>query len=367
MTPTSSASERGFALPLTLFVVAIMTILLSAALIQVEVDRRLAESATDEVGVASLARNGLMTYLAATNVDSCDRALRPRDGDSVRINLPGGYAEVVARVARRPMGDTLSPWTYAVRSTGQLIDPSMGADPRATRTVAQYANWSSAWIDPLGAFVAANGLNRNPTSGEGQMHGADQNATTSCRVQVPLLRVSGSVPDLTGYDQDGLSPVASGCSTQACKTALANATNIDWASTINGGLVPDYNYVRTWDTSYPVILVQGNATLGSAGTSTYGWGLLIVTGDLTTTGDVTQWYGVVLVGGRIYFNAGDQYFDGMVISGLNAQLGQAVSAGTIGGNYLDIDYDSHYWRRALLPLAGFGLIRNTSIDNWATY
>jgi hypothetical protein len=317
--------------------------------------------------VSSLARSGLEQYLATTNVDVCSRALRPRDGDSVRINLTGGYAQVVARVARRPLGDTLTPWTYAVRSTGQMIDPSMGAGPRAVRTVAEYANWSSGWIDPLAAFVAANGLVRSPSWGNGEMRGADQNSRTSCRAAVPRLMVSGSVPSLYDYNQDGLSPVGSGCTTQDCKTALANATNIDWAATINGGLVPDYDSVRTWDPSYPVMLVRGNATLGSPGDWTYGWGLLIVTGDLTTLGDVTQWYGVVLVGGRISFNANEQYFDGMVISGLNAQLGLSVSAGTIGGNYIDIDYDSYYWRRALLPLAGFGPIANTSIDNWAAY
>jgi hypothetical protein len=148
---------------------------------------------------------------------------------------------------------------------------------------------------------------------------------------------------------------------------MANATNIDWAATINGGLVPDYDSVRTWDPSYPVMLVRGNATLGSSGSSTYGWGLLIVTGDLTTLGDLTQWYGVVLVGGRIFFNADEQYFDGMVVSGLNAQLGQWVAAGKIGGDYIDIDYDSYYWRMAMQPLAGFAPIANTYMDNWATY
>jgi hypothetical protein len=113
--------------------------------------------------------------------------------------------------------------------------------------------------------------------------------------------------------------------------------------------------------------VKGNATLGSSGSWTYGWGLLIVTGDLTTLGDVTQWYGVVLVGGRIFFNANEQYFDGVVVSGLNGQLGQAVAAGSIGGNYIDIDYDSYYWRMAMQPLAGFGAIANTYMDNWASY
>ena len=364
----SRHSEHGFALPLTLFVVALVTIILSGALVQVEVDRRVAESSADEVDVVALAQGGLQTYLATTNLDGCYRALRPADRDSVRINLTGGYADVVAHVAQRPLVDTLAPWRYAVRATGRVIEPTMGADPRAARTVAQYADWSSGWMDGLGAFVAANGVVRSPTGycfGAaycGEFRGGDQ--APSCRAAVPRLRVAGAVPDLSYYNVDGNSPVGGYTSVN-----LANATNIDWAKTIGGGLVPDYNYVRAWDFSWPppTMLVQGNAILGSAGQYTYGWGLLIVTGDLRVLGEFVQWWGVVLVGGRINFDANSQYFDGMVVSGLNAQLGQVVPQGTIGGDILDIDYDSMYLRLALLSLAGFGAVSNTWVENWASY
>ena len=358
----SRHSEHGFALPLTLFVVALVTIILSGALVQVEVDRRVAESAADEVDVVAIAQSGLQTYLATTNLDGCYRARRPANGDSVRINLTGGYADVVAHVAQRPLVDTLAPWRYAVRATGRVIEPTMGADPRAARTVAQYADWSSGWMDGLGAFVAANGVVRNPSTGTGELRGGD--LALSCRAAVARLRVAGAVPDLSYYNVDGNSPVGGYTSVN-----LANATNIDWAKTIGGGLVPDYNYVRTWDFSYPppTMLVQGNATLGSAGGYDYGWGLLIVTGNLRVLGDYVQWWGVVLVGGKIDFDANSQLFDGMVVSGLNAQLGQAVPQGTIGGDYLDIDYDSSYLRLALHSLAGFGAVSNTWVENWASY
>jgi len=356
-------SERGFALPLTLFIVALMTIILSAALVQVEVDRRVAESAADDVDVVAIAQSGLQRYLATTNLDGCYRALRPPDRDSLRINVTGGYADVVAHVIKRPVppADTLAPWSYVVRSTGRVIEPTMGADPRAARTVAQYADWSSGWLDGLGAFVAANGLTRTP-GGSGELRGADQ--APSCRAAVSRLRVAGTLPDLSGYNQDGEAAVGGYTSVN-----LANATNINWARTIGGGLQPGYNYVRTWDFSWPppTMLVQGNATLGASGAYTYGWGLLIVTGNLRVLGSFVQWWGVVLVGGKIDFDASDQRFDGMVVSGLNAQLGALVPPGSIGGDYLDIDYDSYYVRLALLSLAGFGPINNGWVENWASY
>jgi hypothetical protein len=356
----SRRGEGGFALPLTLFIVAMVTIILSAALVQTQVDRRIAESAADQMNVVALAQSGLETYLGTTNFDGCYRALRPRDGDSVRVNLPGGYANVVAHVVRKPTTDTLAPWTYAVRSTGISIRPTQGADPQASRTVAQFAGWNSGQMDGIAAFVAANGLKRDP-GGTGQLTWADQAPT--CPTAVAPLRVSGPVPDLTGYDLQGGSPVGGGKAPD-----VAKATNIDWAATIGSGLQPDYDYVRTWDPSYPVMRVVGNATLGAPAATTYGWGVLIVTGDLTVEGTFVQWYGVVLVGGKINFTATEQYFDGSVVSGLNAQLSQPVGAGYIGGaTYIDIDYDSRYVKLALRSLAGFAPMSNTSVENWATY
>jgi hypothetical protein len=352
--------ERGFALPLTLFIVAMVTIILSAALVETRVDRRIAESAADQMNVVALAQSGLQTYLGTTNFDACSRAIRPHDGDSVRINLPGGYANVVARVVRAPASDTLAPWTYAVRSTGVSILPTQGADPQASRTVAQFAGWNSGWMDGIGTFVAANGLNRD-YGGTVTVDGRDQN---SCAPNDASLFVAGSLPDVSGstFHLYGAAPVSGYSSSGA-----AYATNIDWSATTGSGLQPDYNYVRTWDPSSPVSRVIGDATLGSSGNWTYGWGLLIVTGDLTIIGSNTYWYGVVLVGGRIRFTADNQNFYGAVVSGLNAQLGTSVSQGHIGGTNLVITYSSTYVRLGLRSLTGFGPMSNTLVENWATY
>jgi hypothetical protein len=76
---------------------------------------------------------------------------------------------------------------------------------------------------------------------------------------------------------------------------------------------------------------------------------------------------VVLVGGRIFFDAADQRFDGLVASGLNRQLGMSVPTGSFGGDYLDIDYNSRYIYLAMRPLAGFAPVANALTEDWNTY
>ena len=106
---------------------------------------------------------------------------------------------------------------------------------------------------------------------------------------------------------------------------------------------------------------------GALVTLPVGRGLLIVSGDLTILGSFVQWYGVVLVGGRINFDAADQRFDGLVASGLNHQLGVFVPDGSFGGDYTDIDYNSQYVQLAMRALAGFAPVANAYTEDWKTY
>lgn len=157
--------EDGMALPATLLLVALITVMLATAFVRVEADRRIAESAGDLVDALTVAQSGLHTYFATASFDACDRAVRPPDGDSVRINVTGGYADVVARVVRKPP-DTLTAWTYVVRATGRVIEPVMGSDPQASRTVAQFAEWQRARLTAPAVFSAANGLVRTGSTAE---------------------------------------------------------------------------------------------------------------------------------------------------------------------------------------------------------
>ncbi len=356
------SSERGFALPFTLFVIAVITMLLAGILGQVQVDRRIAESVGDGVDATAIAQSGLQAYLATVNTDACYRAIRPLDGDSVRINVPGGYTDVIAHVLQEPTDTVNGTFTYVVRSTGFLIKPTAGADPQARHTIAQFANWQRGTIKVLAAFTAANGIAGGST-GTGEFQGVDLASPVACQTaDTTAIRVSGASPSPFPHLTTGSMPniKASGSGLD-----VANETGIDWASTIGGGIIPDYTTPQSWDASYPVMLITGNTTIAVA--DTWYYGTLIVTGDLTFTGTRLQWDGVVLVGGNIIFNNTDARFDGMVVTGLNYQIGGTPPQVVLGTGLIDFDFHSNKIRQALRSFAGFVPIENAWADNWATY
>ena len=233
----------------------------------------------------------------------------------------------------------------------------------ATQTVAQFAEWHSGTLGLPAAFTAASGVQRT-AGGTGQLHGADEHPTAGCQM-APLrtLRTENAVPDLTGYDLTGLSAQGGG----AGATIVTNA-HLDWAATLTPGrIIPDFTSIQPDNGTYPVQLIMGNATFGSIGATTFGRGLLIVSGDLTVVGDFVDWYGVVLVGGVINFDAADQRFDGLVAMGLNRALGTSPPMGTIGGDYTDIDFNSLYVAYAMRPLSGFAPVNNAYVEVWKSY
>jgi hypothetical protein len=283
--------EEGIALPTTIFVVTLVTIMISALFARVQVDRRIAESSGHEVDALAIAQNALGIYLGTVNFDACDRPLRPPDGDSVRINVTGGYADVVAHVMRRPV-DSLDTWMYVVRSTGRFIIPTLGSDPQAQHTVAQFAEWQSNTVLPQAAFTAANGLVR--TAGGGLEFLGDDQAPAGCQEpSVHALRLPAGTDPTPRADfvMNGAAPLIE---QSGSKNQVAVETGIDWAATIGGGLVADTNAIVLWDMNYPVMLVTGDATINAS--SSQGFGTLIVTGNLTIQGDYLYWYGIVLVG-----------------------------------------------------------------------
>lgn len=358
-------NQHGFALPLTVYVLAIVTILLAAIFVRAQADRRVATSSGDLVDALTIAQAGLSGYMGTVTMGTCGRALRPQDGDSVRVNVVGGYADVVARVVRRP-ADTLAPWVYVIRARGVSITPTQGADPQAVRTVAQFALWQPTHMRTLAAYTAVNGIEHNPKGG-GSFDGTDGATPSTCRIDdVPALYVAGEKPEFKSgsYNTKGSNPeIATG----GDAAAVAQATGIDWPATVAGGLVPDYTSVRLWDTSYPITLIAGDATI-DAGAISMGWGTLVVTGNLTIIGTNFFWYGLVLVGGEINFRATNHRFYGAVVSGLNEMLpGEKPEQNDLGDNNLRMYFDSERVRLALSGFAGFAPLQNAYVDNWVSY
>ena len=112
-----------------------------------------AQSSGDIVEALVIAQAGLERYMS--HYDSLNTP--PLDGDSLRVNVTGGYADVVAHVVRNPPGTTTG-LLYIVRSRGRVIKPTHGADPQAVRLVAQFATWQAASMDVIGALTAINSL-----------------------------------------------------------------------------------------------------------------------------------------------------------------------------------------------------------------
>ena len=347
--------EKGFVLPLTIFVLTVITIMLAAIFVQVQADRRIAESSGDGLTASSVAASGLSRYFAYR--DSV--GVRPPDGDSLRVNVVGGYADVVAYITQRP-ADSLSGITYIVRSTGTLIRPTQGSDPQARRAVAQFGRWQFGTMDVLSAFTAINDFAK-PCGAAGcdgtfRLEGDDEcSAAWRPGLRIPL----GSTPNPVGP------PEVTPFKLEADNAAtVALQTGIDWAAVKGGGFDADYTSLTNLS-SWSSYLLSGDQTV----TDLTGTGLLVVTGDLTTNGLYFNWRGVVLVGGAILFQADTSYVRGAVISGLNRLTGPVPGSGGWGlsPTHIDIRFNSCHVASSFASFTGFAIIANSWMDNWAMY
>ena len=348
-------NERGFALPFTLLLVTMLTVMLTSAFSRMSTEVQIADSNEAGVDALAVAQSGLQSYFGQ------DFAERPRSGDSIRYNLAGGYAWVNPQVLETP-SDTMDNFSFIIRSTGYVIDPNQGATPLASRTIAQFSVWQTGSITELAAITAANGIRRR-NDGDIKIFGDDGVCSTTETVPHTRRPTEGATYYLDdssgGLNQGGTGP------------QVAAATNIDWATIDGGGgFDADYNYLKIEDASYPSMLITGNLTMTDAKT---GYGLLIVTGNLTTDGESNEWKGVVLVGGRIRFNAKSDKFWGAIVSGLDEQLGSNPNRTLVGGKYqgndrqVEIYYAPCEIDKGMASLTGFVPLKNTWVDNWATY
>ena len=108
---------------------------------------------------------------------------RPLSGDSVRLDVPGGWAWIVPEVLQTP-ADTMDNFRFIIRSTGYATDPSQGSTSLATHTVAQFADWQTPWLSvPSAALIAANGVQAIARNGPIRITGID----LACGATIPAI------------------------------------------------------------------------------------------------------------------------------------------------------------------------------------
>lgn len=353
----SLADRRGFALPAVILLVALLTVLLTSGLTRARTERELAEASDDMSVALAVAQSGLQTYMGTV-------VTRPADLDSARINVPGGFANVVVHLVRHP-ADTTERSLYLVRSTGFTIEPDSGAMPRALRTVAQFAEWDPVYLLRRAALTAANGMRKRPGAGYLRFSGNDD--TTACsptEAAVPGVRTTGVVvdaPNPVAIYEGSPGLIEEG---GAADETIAWQTAIDWTGTLGTHVLPDYESFQDGDFSYAIQRIMGDLTLSNKS----GSGLLIVSGDVDID-DFFLFRGVMLVGGDFdVSNNSYVMIRGLVVSGLNEQLGSNPGRNRFGsGVYADIQFASCYVQQALAPLRGLAPVRNAWLDTWATY
>jgi hypothetical protein len=358
----NNTERRGFAIPIAILVIAVLTIMLAGGFSLVSAERRSVSDQKSQISAFRIAEQGLEIYLVRR--DSLESGLPgytiiPNGKDSVRIMIAGGYADVSLTQLRPPTGSQSG--LYIARSRGTETANTYAGTPQGVRTVAQYVLWESAPMQVLAGWTALSGLQKNGNSGT--LSGIDL-----CKDSLGVAGVI--VPMNPGYTGKtvavGNPPIDS--------LLPSDTVAIDWNGIVNNNLITPTITIPggTWplaqmllaypdstSTYYPIIRVNGDFTLPSSGR-----GMLIVTGNLTISGS-TGWYGVILSGGDLISNGVNGIF-GATVSGLNTQLGTYVPSSVANGTKT-YQYSSCEVAKATMSSGHLVTLPNTWVDNWVEY
>jgi type II secretory pathway pseudopilin PulG len=362
----NSTERRGFAIPTAVLVIAVLTIMIAGGFSIVSAERRSVADQKSQISAFRIAEQGLEIYLVRRDSLLSGQAgytKVPGAKDSVRITVPGGYADV-SLTRLRPVKGSQS-GLYVVRSKGTETTGAYAGTPRGVRTVAQYALWEPAPMQVLAGWTALSGLQKNGNAGT--LGGIDMcgDSAAVAGVVVPVN------PGYTGKTVAvGNPPIDS---------VAPDSVEIDWDGIVNhsaitptivipGGAFPPWSAFAADSTYYPIIRIN----LPDYVLPNSGRGMIIATGNLTINGNLT-WHGVLLIGGDITSNGNnggtngaDSVMAGATISGLNVKLGTYVPASTANGTK-KYQYDSCEVAKATTTMGALVTLRNTWVDNWVEY
>jgi Tfp pilus assembly protein PilX len=364
-TTRSGARESGFVLATTLLVTTLLTVMLAASFLLVSAEQRTTDNSYGTTKAFALAQAGIENYLARNHgLDTSSTY------DSARIALAGGYADVVARRVRPASGSAsgaLALWV--VRSTGVATTAVMAGQVAGTRTIAQFATLNPGMLPARAPLVALNGV-QITGNGANPLSGSDLGSIAPCTSPSggAADTVGVSVPS-GGYSASNGQPPTKGIESSFPTWAnLYDSTHIDWVSLTAGNFSPDYTIPPAsypgYTTTYNVYYVAGNATV-PAGQAR---GMLVALGNVTMAAGA-HWDGIILAGGNLSAQTGNSTFiiHGMVVTGLNQALGQAVPPNQLKRGNAIIQWAWCYTQSSVNSLASLVPIKNAWADTWSTY
>ena len=423
MSPLDDAAPRmqtrareGFALPLAIMVLALLSIGLVAGFAMSTSEQAATSSQRAQARAYSYAQSGLEAFLTqrkefkagCTPATPYNRAQAaacafcphcwlmngaslnglvnanldtlPTKAESVTVSFSTGKA--VVRAVPVWVNVATGRGTYFVTSTGtdnqNGIATGANTMRSASRTVGVYVTWSKATMNVMGALVSFSGIIKE---GTGDISGIDQCGKDTNVVGINVPSEESVV--LNGAAQTFVPSGNPPYDTLKTFSQDSANTKLDWAGITSGTTMPaDINITSSGSTSFPstgtfasdtnywpiIHVFNRSATwTGMYTLPNQGRGILIVDGDLNINGS-NQWDGVVLVGGQLTSN-GNNVTSGTVMAGLNRLIGipaNAVSDADLNGtkSYM---YNSCSVKKATSSMARYTMVPNTWMDNVAQY
>ncbi len=378
--PRAPRRRRGFALPLAILALALMTATMVAAYSTTSAESVANNAMRAQERALQLAQTGLQQFYVRRSeggfCSNCAADPSVADSEWTRVTLPGGYADVVAMRQRQRFSSLGIAAVYFVRATG--VDTAVklsgaGNAVYAKRTIGQYATWGTTPVRVMGGLTSLNGIRNNSTGGGERIDGDDACGSASPSVPgavVPRGGLYGGTGNLPG----GSVPVDS----TRTLDSLRNVIGIDWPGiivsnalpadiTIPGGAFPSaLAFILGGSSYWPVIRIKTSYTLPNDGK-----GLIIADSNLTIGAGV-DWDGIILVGGAVSVS-GNGILEGVVITGLNRMLSTTANPYDFTGrrdtvsSTKRIKYNSCDVEDTADKLRIYFAMSNTFIDNVAIW
>jgi hypothetical protein len=362
--------RRGFAIPIAILVIMVLTIMIAGGFSLVSAERRSVADQKSQIGAFRIAEQGLEVFLVRRDSLMAGRPTYTRVPgavpDTVVINMTGGYAQVTLTRLRPVRGSQSG--LYVVRSRGVETVGAYAGSPQGVRTVAQYALWEPAGMQVLAGWTALTGLQKNGNAGT--LGGIDLCGDSAARAGVLVPYDEGYGGHMVAVGNPPIDSIPGPDSVAIDWNGIVNLGAIQPTMVFPGSTWPTAqmtaSYSDTSSTYYPIIRVNGDFVLPSSGT-----GMLIVTGHLTVNGN-NGWRGVLLVGNDITSNGINGTFgvQGATVSGLNTKLDTyvpgSIDESTANGTK-QYNYNSCEVAKATTTMGALVTLRNTWVDNWVEY
>jgi len=373
-------NREGFAMPMAIFTIAVMTAALAAAYSNTTTEMTTNTAVRAQNRSYQLAETGLEQFMVLRGTRKsdgitpwCSNCGNPVTADSewTRVTLPGGYADVVAVKVRPVVGTSNA--VYFIRSTGTdttwTINRARGT-VYAQRTVGIYATWVTSTMNVKAAWLSYTGLTKN---GTGLISGIDD-----CGQQPTVAGVMVDKGDLdvegNSFNPLGNPPV----DTSKTFQQLKDANTVDWNAIKNSNAIPadieipggtfPSTAVFDADTTYwPIIRIHTNGySLPNRGR-----GFIIADSDFTVSGS-NMWNGIILVGEQLTSN-GNNTVAGATVTGLNYTINGLTPTTSTKSSAIDDNstangtktyvYNSCYVAMAAQQLRRYVTMPNSWMDN----